>query len=45
LREGALAEGDIVQVRAVEDLELVVERVERATTEDNEIHNPNEGHS
>jgi membrane-bound serine protease (ClpP class) len=45
LPEGALAEGDIVKIRAVEDLELVVERVERATTEDSEIHNPNEGHS
>jgi membrane-bound serine protease (ClpP class) len=45
LPEGALAEGDIVKVRAVEDLELVVERVERAKTEDSEIHNPNEGHS
>jgi membrane protein implicated in regulation of membrane protease activity len=45
LPEGSLADGDVVRVRAVEDLDLVVERVDQATTErHNEAHKQNEEH-
>ena len=43
LPEGSLVHGDIVRVRAVEDLELVVERLDRAATEQaTHNHNQNE---
>jgi membrane-bound serine protease (ClpP class) len=41
LPEGALADGDITRVRAVEDLELIVERLDRRTTEQITHHHKN----